>query len=428
MRLRTELKYLLTLQASIENELNANRFAYSARKTLSVTLNPVKFDPPRFDTSSHFIQLADNTPIGTHILAMKYFSSEVITSFAIQHKSNMQIESYFYLKHSSAFRTVYLVVKNSPIPIDKSETSFKVKLISSSSPDNYIELWPESFTSVQIEIVPSDIFSSNIEFVAPNEPNKILSLEEEKLSNGSVVYELNAINKKSPNSLVSYRILNDKSSPFFIQNNCVKIYFPIPLVYDISRRSFLVKITHFLIEYFTLELETFMLFFLQLFIEAFDSKWPSNGKTSTTIQFNLIKPKQLFAYFIRDEFASSLTLNVPDTLPTFTAFYDLTSLVSLPYNQSVVYFYVFNNAFPFDQSDTVYVDSFDMKLKLKQRLNVKFKSVYKFFILVSSTPLGQYESIRPSKSNKALLFIDLIVVGIETESPLLLDATMTMRK
>jgi hypothetical protein len=232
---------LLTLEASIEHPLNPSRFAYSARKTVSVTLNPARVDPPRFDLSKHFIQLADNTPIGTHVLAMKYSSNEFITRFAIEHKSNMQIESYFYLRHSSAFRTVYLVVKDSPIPIDKTEINFKVKIISSLSPANYIELEPESHTSVHIELVPSDIYSANIQFIAPNEPNRIVSLEEEKLSNGSVVYELNAINKKSPNSLVSYRLVNTKSSPFFIQNNCVKIYFPIPLVYDTSRRSFLVN-------------------------------------------------------------------------------------------------------------------------------------------------------------------------------------------
>jgi len=169
--------------------------------------------------------------------------------------------------------------------------------------------------------------------------------------------------------------------------------------------------------------------FSQLYIEAFDSKSPNHGKTSTTIQFDLIKSKQVDPFFVRDEFASALTLTVADTFPVFTPFYDLTTLVSLPFNQSIVYFYVYNNAFPFEQSDTVYVDSFDLKLKLKQRLNAKLKSVYRLFVLVAKTPLGPQDSIRqPSNANKALLFIDLIVSGVHSESALFLDATLTMCK
>jgi hypothetical protein len=126
----------------------------------------------------------------------------------------------------------------------------------------------------------------------------------------------------------------------------------------------------------------------------------------TTIQLDI---NQFYPSFARKPGSGHLAIVVDENTPTRQPFYNLASLISNPLNQTI-FFIVYDNIFPFNHSQTFYVNTNTYALELKHSLNGRVKEFYPIYIFVTySAPIGYSFEPPPSNLNESLLFIDIKV-------------------
>ncbi len=126
----------------------------------------------------------------------------------------------------------------------------------------------------------------------------------------------------------------------------------------------------------------------------------------TTIQLDI---NQFYPSFNRKPGSGPLTIVVDEQTPIRQPLYMLDSLIINPKNQNI-FFIVYDNNFPFNQSDTFYVNTNTNALELKKMVNGRFKDFYSIYIFVTYTaPIGYSFELPPSNLNESLLFIDVKV-------------------
>lgn len=172
------------------------------------------------------------------LLAIKYSSVENSKQieFYIDQMSNNEIHNYFYLENQHEHSTLYVKTKVSPLKLDKPEVNFMIgsrfsatmaRLLGNAvrNEDNrFDDRHGQEFTRVNIKVMDSTgrSMSKQPSFKKPSVANYLITLnltEANRLN--SSLFELQAT---SPiGSIVSYRIVNNNSSPFHIENNMLQL-------------------------------------------------------------------------------------------------------------------------------------------------------------------------------------------------------------
>lgn len=226
------------------NELN--RHLNGVQKYLSILIEPTSKNVPMFEYTSYKIQILDNTPTGTIVLSLRYktgqkeLSNPNVLDFKIEQQSNIQIDSYFGLKYLASLNVLNIVIKSSPIPNDKPDMSFIIRIA-----DKITTL--SSYSTINIKLLASNSYflTTYPTFVSPLNASYLITLNRMNLNNNTIIFRFTTTNPNG-NSFIVYRILNkDTSDRFYIEKNCLKIIYPIP--FDLTtaankRFSYLVSI------------------------------------------------------------------------------------------------------------------------------------------------------------------------------------------
>jgi len=246
-------------QVKSNNKTNKNdRFISSAQTYISLEVPSSissSIDPNilTFEKSLYKIQILNTLPTNTNILSMKYkynngltefslmneIDNEYSLSFLIENESNLQIETNFRLKHSFKSREIFLINLISPLPLDKPEINFNLRL--SLTKRHSTMVVSTATTSVKILLVQKRPSVARLNFVAPDSANYVI-LPESINMNASIIYQFQTT-VKTYDSLIVYSILNKEyTNLFFIDNTFLRVNFPFPDTVDKKRLNYLVKI------------------------------------------------------------------------------------------------------------------------------------------------------------------------------------------
>lgn len=236
-------KYLLIINAVSQSSIYPDRFSRIIQRNLTIFVESSKEDLPMFETEYNSAHILENTPKDSLIMSLKYktqTTNNSLVKFSIDQKSNFQVEDYFYLKYSQSFETIYLLTKTSPIPTDKPEINFQIRL-SKDSPSS------SSFSSTRMNIrvlTSSPINTNSLQpvFLSPIKANYFLNLNPSTvgLINNTAVFQLET-SFSGPNRIILYSIVNQHENPFYIDNNLLRIYYPFSSGLDSKRTSYLVR-------------------------------------------------------------------------------------------------------------------------------------------------------------------------------------------
>ena len=216
---------------------NLARFMQYVQKNISIQFELPKLNPT-FEVSSYELTILDKTPANTCILAIEYKHNEQLSNFNlhIDQESNAFIQNYFYLKHSSELKLVYLMTKTWPIPNDLPEISFIIRFANRSV---LTGSHPQSYTKIDIKIVTNMQNSTDIVITKPAVPNTVVFT---KSDNKAVylIYDCEAL-KPNANSRIAFTILNPDLGFFYMsENNSIFIY-PVKDINVFRRKSFMVR-------------------------------------------------------------------------------------------------------------------------------------------------------------------------------------------
>jgi hypothetical protein len=220
--------YLLIINAQSQYYNNdLRRHVNKIQKNVTIQIQSANNDPPLFDYPVYKVQILDNTPVGTNVLTIRYRSQQDLNPdlmhFDIEQQSNVQQVNFFGLKHSPSLKLLYINVKSSPIPSDKFDVSFVVRL-------TYSNLVVSSITAVNIKLLSSNsyFFTTYPSIVSPPIASVRIDLNSATLLTNTVIYSLQATNPTGSSSVI-YEILNKdlNGKLFTIENNCVQIVYPI---------------------------------------------------------------------------------------------------------------------------------------------------------------------------------------------------------
>ena len=162
------------------------------------------------------------------------FSSNII--LLLEQLSNLQIQTYFYVKYSLILQTVNLYVKQSPIPYDKPEINFRIRLYDETIPNQI-----PSLANINIKIFYSGLQTvTEFAFVKPETTNMVLLVNYELIFNYSILYQFQTT-KPSLNSVVFVRILNPNLGFLIIDGNYLRVVFPLPNLMDLDQTVYTVS-------------------------------------------------------------------------------------------------------------------------------------------------------------------------------------------
>jgi hypothetical protein len=233
-------KYLVILTAFYRDDNNNNFLKrLENSKQVNVTFNIIGSKVNRhcmFESSYYNLQILDTAPVGTLILTIPIRTNTTtgqFVDFIIEQMSNLQIYNYFEIGYSPATQSINIRVKYSPIPIDKPNIRFVIRLKDDNS----------ATTEVNIKVIPSNTeLASYLNFNSPAIVHQtvILKTINGLLQNNTIVYQLSAESNNAVN--FEFRIIkNELKSPFYV-DEMNRIRF-IQNVNDelVERPSYLVK-------------------------------------------------------------------------------------------------------------------------------------------------------------------------------------------
>ena len=238
-------KYSIIINALNQNTILVDRYVRFAQKAFTLFIESNEQSSPVFEKSSYNIQILDTTPIGRPILTMRYRSTNAqnsLVEYKIEEASSSQLEKYFYLQQSSALETIYLYVLTSPLPVDKPEMNFVIRLRNRLNNNLTYEFYDKSFAFVNIRILATAnrAMSSFFNFILPSGANYIVVLNASTI-NTTVAYQLQTTNQnQNMRPIISYKILNQDPNVFFIDKNLIRLAYPFSDQIDKKRLSYLV--------------------------------------------------------------------------------------------------------------------------------------------------------------------------------------------
>ncbi len=245
-------KALVIVNAVYKELPNNDRFINYDQRNITIVLN--KTQPadlnPSFEFSSYCVNVMDTIQKGTFLLSVKYKSSPYISEeFQIERVSNLQAPDYFDFIHDPSAQVVYIFVKSTPLPTDKSRVSFLISVrnkLMPSAASNFNSDFKKSYATVTLNVFyTSSQTQSYPVFVSPLiERNVIfLNLANKNMIPSTNVIQLNAY-VPAQNANITYRILNKGEDLFYIDAyNNIKITYPFPESVNIKRFNYLVLLT-----------------------------------------------------------------------------------------------------------------------------------------------------------------------------------------
>ena len=241
-------KYELIITSLKNASKSLDRFVDYAQKHVTLYVNSGIESELNFEKSSYKLQILDTLPVDTVLLTMKYkyangntktFSFENPLEYSIEDPSNIQIENTFYLKHAPNSQEILLMSRSSSLSLDKPEINFNVRLGS--------KLASSASTNVKLMIIRKHSAMSRIDFIAPDSANYVI-LPDFLQTNASIIYQFQTT-VKNYDSLILYRILNQNyTSLFFIDNNFLRVIYPLPGSVNKKRLNYLVWINENIIK------------------------------------------------------------------------------------------------------------------------------------------------------------------------------------
>jgi hypothetical protein len=252
----------LLISSFLSNNKN-DRFISSAQTYLSLNMHS---PPPPSSSSSlrsisnrltfekllYKVQILNTLPVNSFILSLKYKyemekdddNDDDDLEFFIENESNLQIETNFYLKHSKMSREIFLLNRVTPLPLDKPEINFNLRLIRR---NNDTTQRVECVTSVNMLILVKRLSAARLNFVTPDSANYVI-MPEAITVNASIIYQFQTT-MKTYESLIVYTILNrEYMNLFFIDGTFLRMYYPFPETVDKKRLNYLVMNFDFLTE------------------------------------------------------------------------------------------------------------------------------------------------------------------------------------
>jgi hypothetical protein len=242
-------KALLIVNAVYKELPNNDRFINYDQRNVTIVLNKTQTADlnPFFEFDSYNLNVLDTTQKGSFLLSIKYKSSPFSSEeFQIEKVSNMQAREYLDFIHDPSVKIIYLYVKSSPLPTDKSGVSFLMSIRNKLMPDvsmsgksdfrkSYATVTIRVFyTSSQLQTYPifiSPLIEQNLVYV---------NLANKYMINTTSVIQLNAY-VPAQNANITYRILNKGEDLFYIDAyNNIKITYPFPESINIKRYNYLV--------------------------------------------------------------------------------------------------------------------------------------------------------------------------------------------
>jgi hypothetical protein len=340
---------------------NFTRFFDYIQKNITVLVRSDTWNAPTFLQDTYKLQILDKTPVDTTILSLAYTYKNELNSLiqlSFEQLSNPQITNYFYLKYSPYLKVVYILIKMSPIPIEKPELNFVIRISAAKMNSEYVEnninSTYSSYAAISIRILSLNVELSSfyLNFIRPPIAHSIIRLNDTSLAptySASVIYMLEAVNINGPQSLVTYSLLNFNLNMFvyLINNQIVVNYEYIKQNIVSLRTSYLVNDVNFnSMNYNNVKIYFICLSFqFKLFIEARDLNSLIVSVAYTTIEIRLDRLIDCRPYFKRDINSATLQITLPDDYPLRTSFYDLTSIIYIPKSKPQLYFYIFEQGF-----------------------------------------------------------------------------------
>ena len=226
---KLQAKYLVIVSAFSQQAPNLARYLRVAQKNLTVYINRLEENEAQFEFNSFSLNLIYSTPIDSRILSMrlkniKYSSNPV---FLLEQRSNLQIDRYFQVTYSPMLKTAYLSVKQSPIPYDKPEINFVIRLFNNQTMFNLNQSLASSFINLRIFSSSLQQSVDELAFAKPNSADSLLLININSVFNYSVVYQFQTT-KPSQSSIVYLRILNPSLSFLVIDETYLRLIFPLP--------------------------------------------------------------------------------------------------------------------------------------------------------------------------------------------------------
>jgi hypothetical protein len=228
---------------------NLDRYLNYDQKVLTIvsnlTLESTYQNNPKFEFETYSINLIDSSQKNTLILTIKYKSSSYFgDDFRIERASTLQSRTYVEFINEPTLEIVRVLLKISPLSIEKNELSFLLSLSNKALCNTFNKLTcVKSYTVVSIRIYPSN---NNQLFLFPifNSPPLRPILFNWSNKDLTAVSKINAYIPSSltQNSVITYRILNQEDNPFFIDSfNNIRLSYPISKSINTKRLNYLVK-------------------------------------------------------------------------------------------------------------------------------------------------------------------------------------------
>lgn len=231
---------------------SSDRFIGYIQKNVTIVFNRTQSDRmsvdllsnnlPRFEYPSYSVNLLDSTPRNTQVLSIRYLRSWSSNGpplvFRVEKVSNLQCLDYYDFVHDASVQMVNLVVKNTPLPLDKTELTFLVS-ISGPSFKSYATVLVNVYSSSSQFQMGYPIFTMPI--ITQNVIN--LNLNNYMPSGNNTIIPISAYVPSPFSCNITFRIANQIDNLFYIDSrNNLKIVYPFPDIINMKRFNYIIFI------------------------------------------------------------------------------------------------------------------------------------------------------------------------------------------